>query len=140
MLKRVKNPRLGRSKDAKKALLKGLAKSLFDKGSIKTSEARAKGARSFIQSLLRNSGNKAQDLRRIGSILGANRKQSAKVVALAESLGNGQSATRIIRLGKRAGDASSRVRLELLAKLSEKPKPEKTAKPKKSAKTKVTTK
>ncbi|MEK7521237.1 MAG: L17 family ribosomal protein [Patescibacteria group bacterium] len=136
MLKRVKNPRLARSKGAKKALLRGLALSLFEKGSIETSETRAKGVRSFIQSVLRVSENEELDLRRSAGLLGINKPQAKKVVILGKSLEKGQSATRTIRLGSRAGDMSPRIRLELLAKL---PAVRATSKPKKpkEAKTNV---
>lgn len=131
MLKRVKNPRLGRSKDAKKALLKGLALNLIERGSIETSEARAKGIRSFIQNVLKVSDNDDLDLRRVTGVLSINRAKAQKVILLGKSLEKGTSATRLIRLGSRAGDMSPRMRVELLAKLPEKPKTEKKPKVKK---------
>lgn len=131
MQKRVKNPRLGRSKDAKKALLKGLALNLIERGSIETSEARAKGIRSFIQSVLKVSDNDDLDLRRVTGVLSINRAKAQKVVLLGKSLKKGTSATRLIRLGSRAGDMSPRMKVELLAKLPEKPKTEKKPKVKK---------
>ncbi len=135
MLKRVKNPRLSRSKGARKALLKGIALSLFEKGSIETSEARAKGVRSFIQSALRVSDNHELDLRRVTSLLSIDRLKAEKVILLGRALPVGSSATRIIRLGSRAGDMSPRVKLELLAKVPKVSKAEKSTKanPSKSA-------
>ncbi|OGY08488.1 MAG: hypothetical protein A2700_02710 [Candidatus Blackburnbacteria bacterium RIFCSPHIGHO2_01_FULL_44_64] len=122
MLKRVKTRKLGRSKGARNALYKSLAKNLFQNGKLETSPARAKALRGFVQKLLRSTENKVTDQNRISSILSIGQKAASEIVTLGQSLSEGQSAVRIVHLNARSGDASPRARVELLAKTPEKEK------------------
>lgn len=120
MSKRLKVNRIGRSKDARTALVRSLARNLFEKGAIETSSARAKVLSAFIDRTLRTSKNTLSDQKRINSTMAAGRELSQRIAVLASSLENGKSATRTVRLGTRLGDASSRVKIELVTKLPEK--------------------
>lgn len=118
MLKRVKVKKLGRTKGARTALLRSLTKNLFEKGAIETSVARAKVLKSFVDHLLKTSDKAAQvQQKRVTRILAVGRQTSKQIAVLGASFKNGESATRIVRLGQRAGDASIRVRIELVKKL-----------------------
>lgn len=132
MLKRSSVKKLGRSKNARTALLRSISRNLFENGVVETSEARAKVARSYVDHLLKNSGNLMLDQRKIAGTLGVGRELASRIAALGASIPNGTSSTRIIKIGPRVGDNSPRVKLELLTKLAP---PKVKVKPKKEAKT-----
>ncbi|MBI4029082.1 MAG: hypothetical protein HY376_01830 [Candidatus Blackburnbacteria bacterium] len=135
MLKRSSTRKLGRSKNARTALLRSISRNLFENGVVETSEARAKVARSYVDHLLRSSGSLMLDQRKIASTLAIGRKLASRIADLGASIPNGKSSTRIVKIGSRVGDNSPRVKLELLTKLAPvkakaKPKEEvKAAKP-----------
>lgn len=114
-MRRVKSKKLGRSRDARKALYRSLAKALFERGSIETSVARARALSPFIHRLksLVRSADLAKK-RRFMSLTNQDKSLYAQVSRYVTKTDEKQSATRIIRLGTRLGDASERARIELL--------------------------
>lgn len=126
--------RLSRDTNARKALLNSLASSLFEKGQIKTTLAKAKFARPYVEKLITRSKRK-YDLK--GKRLLAALVTSQAFTKLNTSIGPGFTSrpggyTRIIKLNPRAGDAAPMARLELL-KIEKQPTVEKTKKAVKSA-------
>lgn len=107
--------KLNRDINARKALLINLADSLFKKGSIVTTEARAKFVRPYAEKLISTaSQNKLSQNRRIASVL--TREAFAKLI---NEIAPGFSSrpggyTRIIKLKMRRGDAAPIVKIELL--------------------------
>lgn len=124
MRKRVKVKKLGRTRDARKALLKSLVLAILNHGKIETSLARAKVVKGFLDSLAK--GAKRENLaskRKVASLLSANKSQVKKAVEKLKQTKQG-SVARIIKLGKRTGDNSPRARIELLIEKEEtKPQP-----------------
>ncbi len=110
MIKRNRAPRVGRSKGGRLALFRSLSRELFRHGKIETSLARAKATRSFVAKLSRAAKNgDVTSNRRVAAILGADKDFLAKFGAKAVGC-----RVRIVKLVPRKGDASPRVRLELV--------------------------
>ncbi|OGY08331.1 MAG: hypothetical protein A2782_00705 [Candidatus Blackburnbacteria bacterium RIFCSPHIGHO2_01_FULL_43_15b] len=131
MLKRSSVRKLGRSKNARTALLRSISRNLFENGVVETSDVRAKVVRAYVDRLLRSSGNLMLDQRKIASTLGVGRELVYRIARLCASIPNGRSSTRIVKIGARVGDNSPRVKLELLTKLAP---PKAKVKPKEEAK------
>lgn len=119
----VSGRKLSRDKDARQALLKNIAGALFSKGRIKTTLAKAKFARPYVEKLI--TAAKAKRLQE-------NRTLASKVPGdlnkLLSEIGPGMALrpggyTRIVKIGPRLGDGAIMARLELLP--IEKPKPPK---------------
>lgn len=109
------NRRVGRSSGARRALISGLAQALLSHGKIETSVARAKALRAFMdRSAKVAGGGGVAGLRRLVARLGK-RQVAVKLVELAKRK-NGNSITRVVRIGRRPGDNSPRARVELIVK------------------------
>lgn len=98
----------------KKALLKGLALSVIKHGAIETSRTQGKNAQKYLESLVHIAKeNNIVSQRRIASMLSINRDLVSDFFKIVPNFKNRVSGfTRIIRLGKRKGDATEMVRLE----------------------------
>lgn len=108
--------RLGRDTSARKALASQLASSLLEKGQVKTTLAKAKFARSYVEKLITRAKTK-NDLNTSRVLASRVTKQAFE--KLRSTIGPGFAArsggyARIVKLGKRAGDAAPMARLELL--------------------------
>jgi large subunit ribosomal protein L17 len=100
--------KFGRKKDERNALLKHLAQSLVKNGKIKTTEAKAKELRPFIEKLTTRAKNPSLASRRIlVSRLGSETlaKKLTEDIAPKYKMREG-GYTRIIKRGIRTGDAS----------------------------------
>jgi len=112
------NRKFGREKDQRKALLRSLTVSLVAKEKIKTTEARAKELRPFVEKIITKSKKGSIEARRLlisklGS--GANltvKKLMGKIAPKYKERPGGY--TRITRLGARKGDGSPIVQIELV--------------------------
>lgn len=112
----------GRRDSSNKALLRGLLIPLLEKGVIQTSEARAKLVKRAVDRLiLQIRRGTLADKRRIESTLGINRSQAERIVArVKEKLDERPSGfTRTVRLGRRTGDNSMMIKVELITKPEE---------------------
>jgi len=93
---RIYGKHLGRDKDTRDTLFKGLIQALFTHGTIETTEAKAKAIKGLVD----------------------------KVINLAKNekiYGNRTSGyTSLVKLGKRLGDQAMMVRMSLITKSSEK--------------------
>lgn len=108
--------KFGRTKDARNALIRSLALSLIMKGKIRTTEAKAKELRPFIEKLITRGRKGDMTARRvIESRLGGARatKKLVDVVAPKYKDRNG-GYTRIIKLAPRSGDASKMAVIEFV--------------------------
>ncbi len=109
--------KFGRVKNQREALIRSLALSLIEHGKIKTTEAKAKELRPFIEKLItRGSDGTVSSRRLIISRLGGSKIGGAKIV---DSLGvkykdRKGGYTRIIKLSPREGDASKMAIIELV--------------------------
>lgn len=108
--------KLGRETDQRLALMKSLANSLILKEKIKTTEAKAKELRPFIEKLVTKSivGDLAS-IRLVVSRLG-NKEAGKKLVnVIAPKYKERQGGyTRIVKLPHRQGDASSIAQIEFV--------------------------
>ena len=113
-----KNRTLGRAKDQKTALMRGLAVSLIRDGSIKTTEAKAKELRPFAERLVTyaKTGTLASR-RRATSVLGEPKNETIKKlfdeIAPKYKERNG-GYTRIIKTRMRKGDSAPMAIIELI--------------------------
>ena len=107
--------KFGRTRDQRKALLKGLAASLIMKGKMKTTATRAKEARSLVERLIQKtkSGSLAGIRYAIRYLPSAVVKKLVKEVSPKYIERNG-GYTRIISLGQRKSDSAMMVIMELV--------------------------
>lgn len=145
--------KLGRDITARKALLNNLAGSLFLKGQLTTTLAKAKFARVHAEKLITNAKkNRLADDRLLASILPAAAFSRLRIEIAPGFKNRSGGYTRIIKIMPRRGDAAPMARLELVewetATVSKKTEktakssisPKKVSKPKgqkKTAKSKV---
>ena len=109
------NRKFGRQTDQRKALLKGLCRSLVLKGKIKTTEARAKEIRPMVEKLLTRGKTDTLANRRVlistlGDIRVAN-KLIKTATAYTERPGG---YIRIIKMAPRKGDAAKMAMIEFV--------------------------
>lgn len=108
--------KFGRTRDERKALIRSLALSLILKGKIKTTEAKAKELRPFIEKLVTR-GRKGDIFARrlIASRLGgedATKKLVDEIAPRYKERNGGY--TRIIKVAPRGGDASKMAIIEFV--------------------------
>lgn len=125
--------KLGRNTNSRKALFRGLARSLFEQGGIITTEAKAKAARSQIDKLITLAKKDTLvSRRRVLAKLGNDTKTLGKIldtwIPAFEKRNSGF--TKLVHMPARVGDSAKMVKLELSDKpIAPKPKAvEKTAK------------
>lgn len=107
--------KLGRDTNARKALARNLANSLFEKGQVTTTLAKAKFAKPYVEKLISAAKKKSLTNSRVL----ASKLQSQAFTNLTKKIGPYFSQktggyTRIVKLGPRRGDAAPMARLELL--------------------------
>lgn len=107
--------KLGRDTNARKALARNLATSLFEKGQVTTTLAKAKFAKPYVEKLISAAKKKSLTNSRVL----ASRLSGKAFTNLIEKIGPYFSQktggyTRIVKMGLRRGDAAQMGRLELL--------------------------
>lgn len=116
MRHRVKGRKLGRTASHRSALMKALTTSLLKHKRIKTTEAKAKEARIFVDKLITKARkNDLHSMRQIMSVI--NDKEVVKELfgEIVPKIGDRPGGyTRVIKLGHRAGDAAAMAILELV--------------------------
>lgn len=113
MNKRQSNRALSRPYSQRKALLLSLAKSLFLKGKIQTTEAKAKEAARFAEKLVTEAKKGTVASRRRLSML--TRKEALALQEHAKSVKDRKGGyTRVIKLGPRMSDGARIAILELV--------------------------
>ncbi len=106
MRHRVYGKHLGRNKDERRALFKGLVQSLLSYGTIQTSETRAKAIKGLVDKIInsvkKDTFSQDQDLKE-------------KIKQILPKLGDKTSGyTSIIRMGTRLGDQTTMVKMSLI--------------------------
>ena len=136
MRHRVDTFKVGRSSAHRRSMLANMVSSLFEHGSIQTTVVKAKAARSFAERLI--TIGKKGDLHRRRLAVSKLRDKGA-VKKLFDEIAKGYEGrnggyTRILKLGKRRGDAAEMCILQLVevAAVEEAPKKEAKAAPKKA--------
>jgi large subunit ribosomal protein L17 len=115
MRKRKKGRKLSRKRDIRRALLKSLARELFLKEKIKTTEAKAKELRSFAEKFVERAKEKnLSNLRYLRRFFGKD-----VIKKLFEEIGPRYKErkggyTRIIKLGPRKSDGAEMAIIELV--------------------------
>lgn len=109
---------LGRNTDQRKSLFKNLLSSLFVHGEIQTTEAKAKAIKGLADKLIVKAQPRTIAARRLLSRFFGTRVVVNRLVdEVAPAMSDRKSGfTRIIRLGKRKGDDSVMVKMELVNK------------------------
>lgn len=127
--------KLGRDTNARKALARNLATSLFEKGQVITTQAKAKFAQAHVEKLI--TGAKKNSL--AGSRILASGLSHLAFINLRSKIGpyfvqKTGGYTRIVKLGPRRGDAAPMARLEILGwnEIAKKPITESTEKKQKA--------
>ncbi|MCF7795901.1 50S ribosomal protein L17 [Patescibacteria group bacterium] len=113
-----KNKTLGRQKGSRKSLYRNMATSLFKDESIKTTLAKAKAVRPYIEKIITKAkrGNLA-DIRNISSEIKNKNVISKLILDIGKRFSKRDGGyTRIIKLGNRKGDGSQMAILELVSK------------------------
>ncbi len=118
MRHRVKGVKLGRDTAQRKSLFKNLLSSLFMHGEIQTTEAKAKAIKGIADKLISRASAGTMPARRlISQFFGTRAVANRLVDEVAPAMKDRTSGfTRIIRLGKRMGDDSMMVKMELITK------------------------
>src|SRR3989344_9347938 len=100
-----KGRKFGRERNQRRALMKGLASSFFMSGKMKTTEAKAKELRPFVEKIITRAKSSSQaDKRIISSLLGD--RVARKVAEEAKKFsGRAGGYTRVIKLGERKSDS-----------------------------------
>jgi len=114
-----KNRKFGRKRNARQALLKSLAISLIRHGRIKTTEAKAKELRPFIEKLVTKSRTAKEDISIRRSIIATLMNQNPEAKKLIEEItpkyeGRSGGYTRILKLAQRQGDAAKMAFIEFV--------------------------
>ncbi len=110
-----KGRKFGRVRNQRKALMRLLAKNFIEHEKIKTTEAKAKELRPFVEKMVTKARSEKLSSRRI--IIAELGEKSAKKLfdEIAPKYKNNQGGyTRIIKLGNRKGDASPMAVIEFV--------------------------
>ncbi len=115
MRHRVYGKHLGRNKNQRTALFKGLLRSLILEEAIVTSETKAKAVRGLFDRLVVKSKNGSQADR---NVLAASLAQKEVIKKLIEEItprykNRASGFTRLVRMGARSGDGTMMVRMSL---------------------------
>jgi len=116
MHNKIKGRKLGRTASHKKALLRNLANQLIEHKEIRTTTAKAKEARSYVERLVTYAKKGDLHHRRLAFAFLRN-KQSINILfdEIAPVYSDRQGGyTRVVKLGKRAGDAAQISLLQLV--------------------------
>ncbi len=140
MRHRVFGRKLGRDAKARKALFKNLINALIEHQEIRTTEAKAKAIKGLVDRFVSRAKRKDLHSRRLVFSYLQNKKMVNKLFEeIAPRFKNRPSGfTRIIRLGRRRGDAAMMVKMEFVEgeEIKEKPKAKPASKKKAKTKTK----
>ncbi|OGE29322.1 50S ribosomal protein L17 [Candidatus Daviesbacteria bacterium RIFCSPHIGHO2_01_FULL_40_11] len=123
MRHRVYGKHLGRNKDQRKTLFKGLVYSLLSHGTIQTSEAKAKAIKGLVDRII-NSAKENPKLpgHLVQSFVSDKALQKRLTDEVLPKLGTKSSGfTRMVRLGTRLGDQTTMVRMSLIGSEELKP-------------------
>ena len=129
MRHRVYGKHLGRDKNGRQNLFKGLVRSLFIYGTIQTSEAKAKSIKGLIDKVI-NLAREKKSLGKLQSFLTDKDLADRLVKEIVPKLGSRTSGyTSFVRMGTRVGDQTMKVKMSLIGAEELKPIEKVTAGP-----------
>ena len=116
MMHHKKNRKFGREKGLRKALIQSLARSLILKGKMKTTEAKAKELRPFIEKLITRSKDGSLNSHRLLISRLNGKKEAKKLIDVIgpKYLDRKGGYTRIVKLTDRQSDGSKMAIIELI--------------------------
>lgn len=116
MRHRVYGKHLGRDKNQRTALFRGLIRSLFLQGSITTTETKVKAIKGMVDKLITKSKDKSEASKRvIISTISDTEVIDKLIKEIGPKYVHRQSGfTQTVRLGKRAGDGAMLVKMSLI--------------------------
>ena len=116
MRHRKGNAKLSRPTDQRLALLRSIVRALFISGSVKVTLPRAKEARRMAERLITaTKSNNLTARRKVEKVMGEKKIVTAIFKTFPEKYeGRPGGSTRIIKIGRRTGDAAPMALLELL--------------------------
>lgn len=125
MRHRVVGKKLSRNLKQRKALFKNLINALVLRGTIKTTESKAKVVRRLAEKVISRGRENTLHARRLIAAFLQNKKAVNRIVDELGPLFKKRPGgfTRAVRLGERRGDGAMMVRLELVERPEEKEKP-----------------
>lgn len=111
-----KGRKFGRERNQRRAFMQGLAVALIMKGKIKTTEARAKSLRPFIERLITHgkNANKTVASRSISAVLPKVAAKKLMMEIAPKYIERKGGYTRVIKIGKRPHDAASMAFVEFV--------------------------
>lgn len=114
MKHRVYGRHLGRDKNSRNALFKGLVQALFTHGTIETTETRSKSIKGLIDKIINLAKNK-NSAYLLKSYISTGIMQNRLIKEIAPKLSDRTSGyVSVVRLGTRMGDQSMLVRMSLI--------------------------
>ena len=115
MRHRVYGRHLGRNKDERRSLFKGLVRSLLLYGTIQTSEARAKAIKGLVDKIINSAKSNSRSGNLVQSFVVDKDLRERLIKEIVPKLGARTSGfTSIVRMGTQLGDQSTIVRMSLI--------------------------
>ena len=113
MRHRVYGKHLGRNKDPRKNLFKGLMYALFSYGTIQISETKAKAIKGLVDKVINFA--KEKNIQNLQSYISDKDLRERLVKEISPKAGNRTSGyTRLVKLGTRIGDQTTMVKMSLI--------------------------
>lgn len=114
MRHRIYGKHLGRDKDTRKTLFKGLVQALLTHGTIETSEAKAKSIKGLVDKVINLAKAKNSQLH-LQSFLSDKNTRERLIKEVVPKLGNKTSGyTSLVKMGRRLGDQTMIVKMSLI--------------------------
>ena len=114
MRHRIYGKHLGRDKDQRDTLFKGLIQALLTHGTIETTEAKAKSIKGLVDKVI-NLAREKRTFSQLQSFLTDKSLRERLIKEVVPKLGNRTSGyTSLVKLGKRLGDQAMVVRMSLI--------------------------
>ncbi|MBU1000586.1 50S ribosomal protein L17 [Patescibacteria group bacterium] len=115
MRHRVYGKHLGRNKNERKALFKGLVRSLLSYGTIRTSEVKAKAIKGLVDKIINSVKSNTKQNRLVDSFVDNKDLCERLIKEIVPKLGSRTSGfTRTVRMGTRMGDQTTIVKMSLI--------------------------
>ncbi len=115
MRHRVYGKHLGRNKDERRNLFKGLVRSLFSYGTIQTSEVKAKAIKGLVDKIINSAKSNSKSASLVQSFVADKGLRERLIKEIVPKLGSRTSGfTRTIRMGTQLGDQATIVKMSLI--------------------------
>lgn len=132
MRHRVYGKHLGRNKDERRNLFKGLVRSLLSYGTIQTSEVKAKAIKGLVDKIINSAKSNSKSDSLVRSFVADEDLRERLIKEIVPKLGSKTSGfTRVVRMGTQMGDQTTIVEMSLIGAEKLKPIEKETLKEKK---------